>query len=114
MRFPRSSLTLAVLVNSLGFSVPTALAYNVIAGASVMLGGIVIMLADVSNLDTGMLLAYGAGNYIYCATVHMFSAGSKNILHDAKRLLAFAGRRRHRADPSGPRALRGRRGRGRR
>ena len=87
---PQELADFAVLTNSLGFSVPTALAYNVISGASVMLGGIVIMLADVSNLDTGMLLAYGAGNYIYCATVHMFSTGSKNILHDAKRLLAFA------------------------
>ena len=87
---PQELADFAVLTNSFGFSVPTALAYNVISGASVMLGGIVIMLADVPNLDTGMLLAYGAGNYIYCATVHMFSMGSKNILHDAKRLLAFA------------------------
>jgi UTP--glucose-1-phosphate uridylyltransferase len=87
---PQELADFAVLTNSLGFSVPKALAYNVVTGASVMLGGIVIMAAEVSNLDTGMLLAYGAGNYIYCATVHMFSQGSKNILHDAKRLLAFA------------------------
>jgi UTP--glucose-1-phosphate uridylyltransferase len=80
----------AVLTSSLGFSVPIALVYNVISGSSVMLGGITVMAAQVSNLDTGMLLAYGAGNYIYCATVHMFSQGSKNILHDVKRLLAFA------------------------
>ena len=55
-----------------------------------MLGGIVIMTAEISNLDTGMLLAYGAGNYLYCATVHMFSQGSKDRFFDAKKILVFA------------------------
>ena len=87
---PQELADFAVLTNSLGFSVPMALVYNVISGSSVMLGGITVMAAQVSDLDTGMLLAYGAGNYIYCATVHMFSQGSKNILHDVKRLIAFA------------------------
>lgn len=87
---PQELADFAVLTNSIGFSVPMALVYNVISGSSVMLGGITVMAAQVSDLDTGMLLAYGAGNYIYCATVHMFSQGSKNILHDVKRLLAFA------------------------
>ena len=87
---PQELADFAVLTNSLGFSVPMALVYNVISGCSVMLGGITVMAAQVSDLDTGMLLAYGAGNYIYCATVHMFSQGSKNILHDVKRLIAFA------------------------
>lgn len=87
---PQELADFAVLTNSLGFSVPMALVYNVISGSSVMLGGITVMAAQVSDLDTGMLLAYGAGNYIYCATVHMFSQGSKNILYDVKRLLAFA------------------------
>ena len=54
-----------------------------------MLGGIAIMAADISNLDTGMLLAYGAGNYIYCATVRMFSQGSKTIDVEIKKLLVF-------------------------
>jgi hypothetical protein len=55
-----------------------------------MLGGIAIMTAEISNLDTGMLLAYGAGNYLYCATVHMFSQGSKDRFFDAKKILVFA------------------------
>jgi UTP--glucose-1-phosphate uridylyltransferase len=79
----------AVLRSALGFSTPKALAYNVVSGSSVMLGGIAIMAADISNLDTGMLLAYGAGNYIYCATVHMFSQGSKTIDVEIKKLLVF-------------------------
>jgi UTP--glucose-1-phosphate uridylyltransferase len=55
-----------------------------------MLGGIVVMSSSVSDVSVGMLLAYGAGNYIYCATVHMFSQGSKSAIFDAKRLFAFA------------------------
>ena len=80
----------AVLKNQLGFSTPAALLYNFIAGSSVMLGGIVVMSSSVSDVSVGMLLAYGAGNYIYCATVHMFSQGSKSAIFDAKRLFAFA------------------------
>ena len=87
---PQELADFAVLTNNLGFSVPMALLYNVFSGISVMLGGMTIMAADVSSLDTGMLLAYGAGNYIYCATVHMFSQGSKNKLFDLKKLLVFA------------------------
>jgi UTP--glucose-1-phosphate uridylyltransferase len=80
----------AVLKTQLNFSTVKALLYNVISGSSVMLGGIVVMSSNVSDLSTGMLLAYGAGNYIYCATVHMFSQGSKSAIFDAKRLFAFA------------------------
>ena len=87
---PQELADFAVLTNSLGFSTKKALAYNVISGVSVMLGGIAIMAAEVSNLDNGMLLAYGAGNYLYCATVHMFSQGSKDRFFDAKKLLVFA------------------------
>ena len=79
----------AVLRTAPGFSTPKALAYNVVSGSSVMLGGIAIMAADISNLDTGMLLAYGAGNYIYCATVRMLSQGSKTIDVEIKKLLVF-------------------------
>ena len=47
------------------------------------------MLSEISSLDTGMLLAYGGGNYIYCATVHMFSQGSNDISVEIKKLLVF-------------------------
>ena len=86
---PQELSDFAILRTALGFSTPKALAYNVISGSSVMLGGVAIMTADISNLDTGMLLAYGAGNYIYCATVHMFSQGSKSIEVEIKKLLVF-------------------------
>ena len=86
---PQELSDFAILRTALGFSTPKALAYNVVSGSSVMLGGVAIMAADISNLDTGMLLAYGAGNYIYCATVHMFSQGSKSIEVEIKKLLVF-------------------------
>ena len=78
----------AILTGKLGYSVPVALLYNVISGLSVMLGGIVIMAADVGSKDTGMLLAYGAGNYIYVACVHLF-AEVKDVKEMAMRLLWF-------------------------
>jgi hypothetical protein len=38
-----------------------------------MLGGIVLCAAEnIGNLETGMLLAYGAGAYINIASVHLF------------------------------------------
>ena len=86
---PQELADFAILTNHLGFSTKKALAYNCLSGLSVMFGGIVIMAAEVSSLDTGMLLAYAAGNYLYCATVHMFSQGSKDRFFDAKKLLAF-------------------------
>ena len=86
---PQELADFAVLRTALNFSTPKALLYNVVSGSSVMLGGIAIMAAEVSNLDTGLLLAYGAGNYIYCATVHMFSQGSKSAAVEIKKLLVF-------------------------
>ena len=46
------------------------------------------MAADVGSKDTGMLLAYGAGNYIYVACVHLF-AEVKDVKEMAMRLLWF-------------------------
>ena len=86
---PQELADFSVLRTAMGFSTAKALAYNFVSGSSVMLGGIAVMAADVSNLDTGMLLAYGAGNYIYCATVHMFSQGSKDFAVEIKKLLVF-------------------------
>jgi len=86
---PQELADFAVLRTAMGFSTAKALAYNVVSGSSVMLGGVAVMAAEVSNLDTGMLLAYGAGNYIYCATVHMFSQGSKDFAVEIKKLLVF-------------------------
>ena len=86
---PQELADFAILTNHLGFSTKKALAYNCLSGLSVMFGGITIIAAEVSSLDTGMLLAYAVGNYLYCATVHMFSQGSKDRFFDAKKLLAF-------------------------
>lgn len=78
----------AILTGKLGYSTPVAILYNVVSGLSVMLGGIVIMAADVGSKDTGMLLAYGAGNYLYVACVHLFTE-VKEVKEMALRLLWF-------------------------
>ena len=45
----------------------TALGFNFVSGLSVLLGVIVILSAELSNLDTGMILAYGGGIYLQIA-----------------------------------------------
>lgn len=53
-----------------------------------MLGGIVVLSHNLQSNDIGMLLAYGAGNYIYAATVHLFKE-AKNARDNALMLLFF-------------------------
>lgn len=70
---PQEIADFSVLTGKLEYSTSAALLYNVICGFSVMLGGIVLCAAeDVGNLETGMLLAYGAGAYLNIASVHLF------------------------------------------
>lgn len=83
---PQEIADFAILTGKLNYSVFWALLYNMVSGMSVMLGGLTIMLAETSDLAVGMLLAYGAGNYIYIATIHLF--GYENAKY-ADRLLAF-------------------------
>ena len=79
-----------ILTQKLKFSTLEALLYNVLSGASVMLGGITIMAANTSDLAVGMLLAYGAGNYLYVATIHLFEdIDSGDIPKQLYKLLAF-------------------------
>merc|ERR1712178_439076 len=78
----------AILTGRLGFSTPIALLYNVLSGLSVMLGGIVICAQSLDDKEVGMLLAYGAGNYLYVATVHLFEE-SKDALDMILKLLWF-------------------------
>ena len=48
------------------------------------------MAADPSSLAQGMLLAYGAGNYIYVATMHLFEdIESHDIPKQCYKLLTF-------------------------
>ena len=62
----------AILTEKLEFSVSKALFYNVMSGMSVVLGGAAIIAADINDVDLGLLLAFGAGNFIFLATTQLF------------------------------------------
>ena len=48
------------------------------------------MAANTSDLAVGMLLAYGAGNYLYVATIHLFEdLSSTDLPKQFLKLLAF-------------------------
>ena len=53
-----------------------------------MLGGIVICAQNLDDKDVGMLRAYGAGNYLYVAMVHLF-VETKDVREMIWRLLWF-------------------------
>ena len=53
-----------------------ALLYNLMSGLSVVLGGITISAVEVKSFSVGMLLAFGAGQYIYIAAVELLPMGS--------------------------------------
>merc|ERR1712070_558138 len=46
-----------------------ALGLNFLSGTGVLLGTVVVLSSDVSNGDTGLLLAFGGGTYLYIAFV---------------------------------------------
>ncbi len=46
----------------------SALALNFVVGMSVVMGGLLLALTDVSDSVVGIILAYGTGTYIYLAT----------------------------------------------
>jgi zinc transporter ZupT len=56
-----------LLTNHAGLTVTKALAVNFIAGLSVVIGGIVVVAADVSGLAIGVILAIASGVYLYIA-----------------------------------------------
>ena len=89
---PQEISDFAVLTKKLNFSTLNALLYNFVSGSSVMLGGMTVMAADTSDLDVGMLLAYGAGNYLYVSTIHLFNShlDTLSLSVQLKQLLAFA------------------------
>ena len=67
-----------LLTKVAGFSIPYSLGVNAASGLSVIIGGIVVNAADLSNMSLGMLLAFGAGNYIYLAASELFPSVHSN------------------------------------
>ena len=87
---PQEISDFVILTTKLNYSTLEAFAYNALSGASVMLGGVTIMASNTSDLAVGMLLAYGAGNYVYLATVHLFEdVGARDIGKQLMKLLTF-------------------------
>lgn len=58
-----------VLTSVCGFRPVFALLFNFLSGLTVMVGAIVVLAAEMSNKDVGLILAFGAGIYIYNAAV---------------------------------------------
>ena len=55
-------------------SIMHALVVNAISGLSVVIGGIVVGAQEMDDATVGMLLAFGAGNYIYLAASELYPA----------------------------------------
>lgn len=61
-----------ILTNKVGLSIPRALALNAISGFSVVLGGMLTNIWDLSDLMIGIFLAFGSGNLIYLSAAELF------------------------------------------
>jgi zinc transporter ZupT len=84
---PRLS-NMQVLTTAGGLKPLTALLLNFVSGWSVVLGVVIVLAEDVSNLDQGMLLAFGGGVYLQIAATECMS----RVHHHASRpkLLAIS------------------------
>jgi zinc transporter ZupT len=58
-----------MLTKHAGLSIPKALFLNFVSGLSILLGGIVVLTANLSSMGIGMLLSMSAGVYIHIAAV---------------------------------------------
>ena len=54
----------ALLRYDVGLSLPVALAWNFLVGTSVVIGGLIAVGVDITDEDTGILLALGGGTYM--------------------------------------------------
>jgi zinc transporter ZupT len=81
-----------VLTKKGKLSIINALVVNGVSGLSVLIGGIVIGFQDMHDDTVGMLLAFGAGNYIYLAAAELYPAFHDFTKHSHKLmgLLVFA------------------------
>jgi UTP--glucose-1-phosphate uridylyltransferase len=60
-----------VLTKAAQLSYSQVLTFNAVSGFSVIFGGIAIASSDISDYAVGMLLAFGAGQYIYTGAVEL-------------------------------------------
>jgi zinc transporter ZupT len=74
---PTELSDMAVLTDKIHLSITNAAIYNMLSGLSVVLGGLTIVGLDVSDETVAYLLAFGAGNFLYLATVECFLKAQK-------------------------------------
>merc|ERR1712216_1005423 len=67
----------------------TALGFNFASGLSVLLGVLVILSQNLSNLETGMILAYGGGVYLQIAATECMPRFYKEATSVQLRLIGF-------------------------
>jgi len=82
-----------VLTTAGGLKPFTALAFNFVSGWSVVLGVIIILAKDVSDLDQGVMLAFGGGVYLQIGATECMSRVHQHASHPKllfTALLAFA------------------------
>jgi zinc transporter ZupT len=82
----------ALLTHHCGMSTRQALTYNFLSGFSVMLGAVLIVALDLSDVLTGSLLSMSAGVYIYIAAtecIPRIQAAQKSVADTMTFLLCF-------------------------
>jgi len=68
-----------VMVNQNGINPILALAINFMFGLSVMLGGLVVLVLDLSNLAIGSIFAIGGGIFLHVAIFEMLGTADRSI-----------------------------------
>lgn len=90
---PQELADYGILVGrEVGWKPLVALCWNFLAGLSVILGVIIVNAADVGQADTGLLLAFGGGVYVYLAAVVCMPKVSllkTSLVYSLAGLLAF-------------------------
>jgi UTP--glucose-1-phosphate uridylyltransferase len=77
------------LHNILRMPITQVLIYNAMSGFSVIIGVLVVMSADMESYQTGLLLTYGAGVYVYVALVELLSRAVNNNLSALNKLIGL-------------------------
>lgn len=67
-----------MLVHHCGMSRIGALALNFVCGLSIMLGGIVVLAAELSNSSIGVILCIGGGVYVHVAVADCLTTAKKH------------------------------------
>ena len=76
-----------LLTRHAGFTKTRALLYNFLSGLSVMLGGIVVLSTEMSEMSIGVLLALASGVYLHIAACECMPRVINIVSNSSERLL---------------------------